>query len=380
MFKKNNLLLLFASTAVSLLLGELVLRAIARPKEGFNHHQLYCEYDPLLGWRKVPNADGHHKTAEYEVVEHINSQGIRGLEYPLAKDSGEYRIMVLGDSFAEGYTVDFEDLFSEILKKKLHEKCPDQRYEVINTGTGGYSTDQEVLYFEQEGVQYWPDATVLLFCVNDPWFNLQSRYYDRGFKPRYVPSGDSLRLTNVPVPRLESRPFFSKTKDWLLANSELVRRLKNARDNLRYASDGQGVPDEWRIYQTATSPEMQDAWQRTAALLARLQQKTAAADSRLLVFYIPEKIEVHPDTWEDFLRTYSLGEQQVDATLPRRRLQAVCDSLQIPFIHPVLAFAEQVQADTSIRFYFKNDWHWNENGHRLAGEVLSAFFDCEIGR
>ncbi|MBK9015388.1 MAG: SGNH/GDSL hydrolase family protein [Saprospiraceae bacterium] len=249
MFSKKNFALLAFSTAISLLLGELVLRAISPKAANFNHHQLYCEHDSLLGWRKIPNSRGHHKTPEYEVWENINSMGIRGPEYPLRKDSGEQRIVVLGDSFSEGYTVGFDSLFSEVLKKKLMETQSEQRIEVINTGTGGYSTDQELLCFESLGAKFQPDATVLMFCVNDPWFNNQHRYYSRGFKPLFVPEGDSLRLTNVPVRQMASRSFFSKTKDWLLENSELVRRGKNLRDNARYAADGQAVPDEWRIYQ-----------------------------------------------------------------------------------------------------------------------------------
>jgi len=375
MFSKKNLALLAFSTVVSLLLAEVVLRAVSPKATNFNHHQLYCEYDSLLGWRKIPNSRGHHKTPEYEVLENINSQGIRGPEYQLQKDSGEYRIVVLGDSFAEGYTVGFDSLFSEILKQKLREKLPERRTEVINFGTGGYSTDQELLCFERDAVQYQPDATVLLFCVNDPWFNNQSRYYSRGFKPLFVQEADSLRLTNVPVPDMDSRPSSLKIKDWVLENSQLVSRLKNLRDNARYAADGQSVPDEWRIYQKEITPEMEAAWQVTAALLERLRRKTADAGSSLIVFYITEKTEVYEADWQEFMKTYSLEEGTFDPAAPRQRLRALCDSLQIPFIDPTSVFVENAAANPDASPYFKHDWHWNEHGHRLVGEVLAAFFE-----
>ncbi|MCF8246306.1 MAG: hypothetical protein K9J37_16180 [Saprospiraceae bacterium] len=375
MFSRKNLALVAFSTVFSLLLAELVLRAVSPKAANFNHHQLYCEYDSLLGWRKIPNAKGHHKTSEYEVLENINSQGIRGPEYPLRKDSGEQRIIVLGDSFSEGYTVEFEELFSEVLKKKLNAEQPEHRTEVINFGTGGYSTDQELLCFERDAVHYSPDETVLMFCVNDPWFNNQSRYYNRGFKPLFIPEGDSLRLTNVPVPTMASRSFFSKTKDWLLENSELGRRLKNIRDNIRYAADEQSVPDEWRIYQKEKTPEMEAAWQVTAALLDRLRQKTAVAGSALTVFYIPEKTEVYVADWQDFLKTYSLEPGQFDPAVPRQRLQAICDSLQITLIDPTSVFVEKAATNPAVPRYFKHDWHWNAHGHHLAGEILTIFFE-----
>ena len=373
MFSRKNLALLAFSTVISLLLAEMVLRAVSPKATGFNHHQLYCEYDSLLGWRKIPNAMGHHKTPEYEVLENINAAGIRGPEYPLRKDSGEQRIILLGDSFSEGYTVEFEELFSEVLKKKLNADQPERSTEVINFGTGGYSTDQEMLCFERDAAQYQPDATVLMFCVNDPWFNNQSRYYSRGFKPMFKLDGDSLLLTNVPVPTMASRSFFSKTKDWLLENSELVRRFKNLRDNARYAASGQTVPDEWRIYQKEKTPEMEAAWQVTAKLLDRLRQRTAAAGSSLAIFYIPEKIEVYDTDWQEFLKTYSLDAGKFDPAAPRLRLQAICDSLQITLIDPLPFFMEK--SETPL--YFQHDWHWNRFGHQVAGEVLAAYFESK---
>ncbi|MCU0346876.1 MAG: SGNH/GDSL hydrolase family protein [Saprospiraceae bacterium] len=304
----------------------------------------------------MPNSRGHHRTPEYEVLESINSQGVRGPEYPLRKDSGEYRIAVLGDSFAEGYTVGFDRLFSEILKKKLQTALPGRRVEVINFGTGGYSTDQELLCFERDAVRYAPDATVLMFCVNDPWFNGQSRYYNRGFKPVFEPSGDSLRLTNVPVPTMADRSFFSKTKDWLLVNSVLAQRLKNLRDNARYAtSKGQAVPDEWRIYQKENDGEMAAAWQVTAGILARLRQKTAAAGSELAVFYIPEKTEVYEADWQEFLASYRLDAGSFGPEVPRQRLAAICDSLQITLLDAQPVFKEKAAADPATPLYFQHD-------------------------
>lgn len=372
--RKSNIALFLVSTLFALLLGEMLLRWIAPPEE-FNHHQLYCEYDPLLGWRKIPNITGEHHTPEYRILEQINSMGIRGPEYSLKKDSGEYRILVLGDSFAEGYTVSFEELFSEVLKDSLRRKCPNSDFEVINTGTGGYSTDQELLYFENEGVRFRPDFTILLFCTNDPWFNAQPSYW-RGFKPQFVIEDDSLRLTNVPVPEMSSRSFFAKIKGWLLQNSLIVKRLKNLKDNLKYASGEQAVPDEWRIYKTETSPEMASAWQVTAALLHRLDRQAKAAGSGLLVFYIPEKIEVYPAEWEKFLSTYSLDKQFFDPDGPRRKLAAICDSLEISLLDPTPVFVEMAKADTSARFYYEKDWHWNAAGNKLVGALLSDRFQC----
>ena len=146
-----SLLLLMFATLISLAIAEIALRIVQRTHP--RHHQLFCEYHPVLGWQKKPNFSGIHVGPKevYRVRETMNSKGIRGPEYPYEKPAQEFRIVALGDSFAEGYTVEFEDLFSEVLKRRLNR---DQRrpVQVINAGTGGYSTDQELLWFTTEGI------------------------------------------------------------------------------------------------------------------------------------------------------------------------------------------------------------------------------------
>ncbi len=372
---RTNLLLLLFTTSISLFLGEMLLRFLAVP-EGFNHHQLYCEYDPLLGWRKQANITGHHHTPEYEVWEQLNTMGIRGPEYPVAKDSGETRILILGDSFAEGYTVGFDSLFSEILKDSLQGKCPGGNFQVTNTGTGGWSTDQELLYFEKEGGQFQPDFTILMFCINDPWYNNQASYW-RGSKPLFKMAGDSLSLTNVPVPQPGSGTFFQKVKAWLMANSELVKRLKNAKDKLYYKTSENQLPDEWKVFRAQASPEIEEAWKITSALLARLKRSNEAVGSQLLVFYIPEKIEVYEDSWQGFLETYSLDAMAVDKKLPRNNLQFICNDLQIPLLDPTDFFVQYAKEHPDRRLYFQNDWHWNVEGNRLVGKLLNEAIYCD---
>ena len=154
-----------------------------------------------------------------------HSRGVRGLEYSLEKVSDEYRIVVLGDSFAEGYTVEFEELFSEVLKQRLNEQGS-RRVEVINLGVGGYSTDQELLQFQNEGIHYHPDLTIVMFHDNDVWYNAQKRYFAwrRGYKPLFRLKRNALHLTNVPVPVLaEEVSFQTKIQATFAHHSYLYR-------------------------------------------------------------------------------------------------------------------------------------------------------------
>ena len=54
-----------------------------------------------------------------------------------------------GDSFTQGDMVPFKELSSEVLKARLNDAGPGT-HEVINAGTSGYSTDQELVIFQSE--------------------------------------------------------------------------------------------------------------------------------------------------------------------------------------------------------------------------------------
>ena len=103
--------------------------------------------DPLLGWAKPPGSEAWLRRAEYDVHLVVNAHGLRGPDRAYAKPEGTRRILLLGDSFSEGYTVPEEATLRAVLESSLAALgCG--RWEVINGGTQGYSTDQE--YFSSK--------------------------------------------------------------------------------------------------------------------------------------------------------------------------------------------------------------------------------------
>lgn len=98
----------------------------------------------------------------------INSFGMRDREFTPAKPAGVYRVLVLGDSVAFGWAVRSEDTFSKQLERSLNLKKPaGYQFEVLNTGTRGYNTYQELRLLEEVGLQFSPDLVVLVYVNND---------------------------------------------------------------------------------------------------------------------------------------------------------------------------------------------------------------------
>jgi lysophospholipase L1-like esterase len=95
----------------------------------------------------------------------INSRKLRDREIPYDRTAGALRIMMLGDSFTEGWGVAVDDTFSRRIERLFAGEGV--AAEVINAGVGNYNTIQEARYFLTEGFRYAPDIVVVNFTYND---------------------------------------------------------------------------------------------------------------------------------------------------------------------------------------------------------------------
>ena len=115
--------------------------------------------NPLLGYDMRPN----HRSKDAPLPM-TNSHGLRDVERDVAKPPGVTRVIVLGDSVVFGQGLN-----------SLHGTIPAQlqnlyrggQTEVLNFGTGGYSTLQEAELLRSRGLRFDPDTVVVVFTEND---------------------------------------------------------------------------------------------------------------------------------------------------------------------------------------------------------------------
>jgi len=101
-----------------------------------------------------------------------NACGMRDHPRSIEKPPGTYRIALLGDSFTFGWGVEFEETFGQVLERELNSRLSElgsmySNVEVLNFGVPGYSTFQEVAKFIESGIDFAPDAVLVLFIEND---------------------------------------------------------------------------------------------------------------------------------------------------------------------------------------------------------------------
>lgn len=382
----GNVALGLGSVALTLLALEGVARVL-RAREGGGkeaaeiHH--YHEYDPLLGWRKTAGAKVLYKRREYTVEVAINSRGLRDPERSLAPAPGTFRVLALGDSFLEGYTVPLEQTVTQVLEANLGSRgC---RAEVLNGGTAAYSTDQEYLFYQWHGVDYRPQIVALFFYYNDVLYNDRQDYFG-GPKPAFEMRTEGLCLHRYPVRERPAPPPAPPAPDaqaqqgsallaWL--SDRLWYGAPRAYNALARIGLWEPMPQtsprlEMFVYARRRIEEIEGAWAKTAGILGLLQAEVAAHDGRLVVVYVPSRMEVQDRSWELTKTLYRLEESEWDRGIPARRLAEIgrAQSFAVLDLTQALRSADRGRLGDP---YFTYDGHWTKTGHAVAARELGAF-------
>lgn len=155
-----NILICAISIAVSLFILEFVVRI-------FFPQSHYAIMSAPWGFQHIPNAKisyyGEMSERDYPVPIQYNSKSLRDYEYAYEKPKGVFRILILGDSWAEDMGSFLENLHAKRLEKKLNDAGAAEKFEVINAGHYAYDDAQELMYFIFEGRRYSPDIVILFY-------------------------------------------------------------------------------------------------------------------------------------------------------------------------------------------------------------------------
>lgn len=132
------------------------------------------QYHHLYGWDMAPNYRGTYfdwvtdkpgeKDPSYRRTIAINSSGFRhNGDTPLEKPDNTFRIFTLGDSITFGWGVEIEDSFAGQLEKLLNESSSEIKYQVINAGIIGFTSYQGVRLLRHKLLAYDPDVIVVAY-------------------------------------------------------------------------------------------------------------------------------------------------------------------------------------------------------------------------
>ena len=339
-------------------------------------------YHEVLGWDKTPGAAQTVRRPECDITLQFNSKGLRGPERDYAKPPGARRVLILGDSFAEGYYVEEGQTVRAVLEDLLdREGCG--RWEVINGGTIAYSTDQEYLFYKTEGHRYGAEAVMVLFYYNDLYYNASEVGPGGEPKPYFEVDEGALVARNSPVPAPakgllnRQEPGVPAPKPWhgSIALRLLSNRTVDASPRLHRLLARLGLvepvspapPKEYWPFSRDHAREVNDMWERTHHILTALKADVEGHGARLAVLYVPVRFEVNDRVWELSRQRYRMG-RRWDRDVVFERLRAVCDDLGIPLVDPRDELRRQEA--TGAPAYYTRDVHWTAFGNAVAAHLL----------
>ncbi|MCY2961860.1 MAG: DUF5989 family protein [Planctomycetota bacterium] len=386
----NVALCFVVSFLLALAVAEVGLRLL-----GLGPQPTIHRFDPDTGWSKKPDTTAHKKTSEFDITIATNQFGLR--DDPMtsaAKPAGTKRVLVLGDSFALGYTVDRDDLFVDLLERWW--KAEGRPLDVVNTGTEGWSTDQEAVWLEKNGAAFQPDVVLLFPYENDLYWNGEMAYL-RFPKPRYSVTGPR-ELRVLPDPG--ETAWYERT-----AVGKFLTNFGGERRTWTPDGSGRALEMEYGAYWRTPPDFMTAAIRRTRSGFAAVKKTCDAIGAELVVVPIPGKASIVAEAREK-LEGQILSDDPISAL--RRKLKGQPDPATIPSLAPDKAWSPDQPVETflslarelSIRtvdvrpafraredavpkdeqeelLYHKIDWHLNPAGNRALAEAIHAALDTD---
>jgi hypothetical protein len=337
-----NVSLIILSTLFAITLSEIALRLIGlKPLYVSPERDRFWKYDSLLGWAHEPGQEGIFETLQFRTVVRINENGLRDRPHAYERQKGTERILVLGDSFAWGYGVEESERFSQLLEKSLE-------VEVINAGVSGYSTDQELLWYRDEGIKYETDLVVLVLTGNDVGDNDHLLVNTIYYKPKFVLEDSQLVLKGYPVPKTspQGRFIYSLSQRSALAYF-LVQRYFDVRSlygKFRANTDSPGPSAS--AAGTPTEP-----FKLTIALIDQMRELAESKHAKFMI--------VSTDRWWNYP-----GEEIYKdfVTTMQNEGFLVLDVESLPGFDPKAML-------------IPGDGHWNQAGHAFVTEQIRDFIE-----
>jgi hypothetical protein len=317
-------------------------------------------YDPVYDHGLAPNFDGYDVWGEVRHRLITNNFGFKDgstREVPLKSDAR--RILLIGDSFAEGIGQPFEDSFAGLLAE-AGSKRPD-RVEFLNAGVASYSPSiyyKKIKYLLERGLKI--DEVVLLSDSSDVEDEATS-YFCIDDDPKYhayctVPAGA------VPPSSAPKRDFF--IDHFVITNRVRIlfkRWVQSRLGNRRRAIDS----DHNRIGWTTENPDpaRYKPLGVDGGILRSLENMTKLSDL-LASRGIPLTIVVYP--WAQQIAQNDRDSRQValwrDFCLTR--CKAFID------LFPTFFAASDRDRDWYEHLYILGDDHFSAAGNRMMFEEL----------
>jgi hypothetical protein len=290
------------------------------PPEPYIDNELLYQRTPSRLYELRPNVESTVGTNQVDI--RTNAAGFRdNTDYPMAKPSGTYRIVVLGDSFAFAGKVPLSETFPKRLETMLNQHDPSHHYQVLNLAVPGYNGEQEMLMLKEKGLAYQPDLVIVSFPLVD-----------------VRPMGQLGRISRIPLPMRQVLKRFYLVQFLYARYRQISSIAKNGsfKGNADVAALADGTP----------------GWESAESALVEMDRMSTANNARMLVTIWP--VFVNLDSGYPYKAKHALVMQ-------------ACQSAGIPALDLLPTFLGQ---RASALWVAGDDQHPNSRAQQMAAQAI----------
>lgn len=319
-----------------------------------------------------------------EVIEtQVNSEGLRDDEVELTKKSGEKRILLLGDSFILGWSVQDKDVSANILEKKLGKP-----WNVINAGyAGAMGPDGYFLYLKNKGIKLNPDLVIFsVYVYNDftdindnEWIGL-GKYGEPEklvSKKLYVDKNGVLLPRKMPL--IYKLPGLKNSHLAVLVYKSLVRVNRRIIGIVKDKERGENLLSLC-VFADNCGRETFGIYNDILAVIKASRDLVEGnfKDGKIhfLVMIIPADFQINSNLKEKYKEDSGIPDNAVEIgePYPQKRLKEMLIAEKIAYFDLLPSFRNAKE-----NLYYPTDGHWNSEGHKLAAEELYNWINKNYG-
>ena len=318
----QNLALVFATILIAILLLEGGMQAVRAVKKMAKRSPTVSGGE--IGWRNQPPYAGKRNVKGYgELYVSLDTLGFRVFG---DLKNGKTKILVLGDSFTEGFTVSDGKTYYDYLATH-HDSV-----EIFAYGCSGYGSLQEFMILDQYVDQIEPDLIIWQFCANDLINNsleletLSLKHNNLSTRPYYI-NGQTV----------QSFPVAGGVWRWVVQHSRLFRTIYQKLNILKNNKNG----------------SIEDKLTRDHPLLLASQKTTTD-----IMTLVKNRIGEVP------VVTFSVD------TTHEWVFKEIAAETDIAFIDGIPQAVQAAKESGVSVDGLPYNYHWNDKGNAIAGEII----------
>lgn len=298
---------------ILIILGAVILAEVGlRVFFGFGNLLIYLQ-DDEIGYLLKPNQQVRRMGNKIKV----NEYSMRGDSVSKTRETGEFRVFLLGDSVANGgWWTDQKDTISQMLERGLQQQGV-EKVTVLNASANSWSPRNELAYLKRFGLF---DAQVLVLLIN---------------------TDDLFGTIPTPIPVGRDRTYPDKKPP--LALIEVYQR---------YLSRPQPIPEL-----EAISQEKGDRVGKILTAIEQIQQQCSQNNAQFILALTPLIREIGEPGSRDYEKK------------ARERLQTFVNDHQITY----LDFLPIFRQETAPEHNFRDHIHLSPVGNQKVSDHLVQF-------